>query len=415
MSSASMIKEEIIAKAHDRPFKVGLDISALNPNFKAHAARGIGRYVRELSNYFTHHEDPNISVGSFEHDQVIGNGAVSKLIDLVPFGRTTLRQQIIYPLKLSNRSICNFDILHFPAHMDPPAWGMTEYIVTVLDLVPLVLSDLYKAANPNWRFKLARYLELKAITNASLILAISENTAQDVNRLLGVPFERIFVTPLGVDKRFFIGEISSEEKNYTLQKYNIPLGRDLVLYLGGIDPRKNMKGLIESFSLLKEKGFDNTTLVIVGQIAQDKQFPELLNLIRSHGLETEGPQKNVCLTGFMPDGDLLKLFSASKVFFFPSLYEGFGFTPLEAMAAGLPVVSSNRSSMPEVLGDAALLVDPTDPVACVNALAAVLGDKALHQRLSKQGPEQAARFTWERTGKETLKAYNYFSSTIKKV
>jgi len=392
----------------NNPLRIGLDTSALNPNFKAHATRGIGRYVRELNNYFQGIDHQDISVGQFEHDQVIGNGPVKTLIDLAPFGRTTLRQQIMYPMKLSDKKQCNFDILHFPAHMDPPAWGLKNYIVTVLDLVPLVLSDLYKAINPNWRFRLARYLELKAITNASLIIAISENTADDVNRILNIPREKIVVTPLGVDKKFFIDGFLKEDIEGTLRKYKIPTTKDLILYVGGIDPRKNMVGLLKSFKILKEGNANgcstkNVVLVIAGKIEEDKQYPELLRLIKENDLTND-----VVLTGFIPDADLFKVFSATKVFFFPSLYEGFGFTPLEAMAAGVAVVSSDRSSMPEVLGDAGILVDPEDYKACADALGSVLSDDNLRVKLAHSGRERASKFTWAKTGEETLKAYQRF-------
>lgn len=384
------------------PLRVGLDVSALNPNFKSHAARGIGRYVRELRNSIQEIQGGHVSVGEFDHDQIISKSKLSPILNWAPFGRTTLRQQIIYPMQLGNKNVCPFDITHFPAHMDPPAWGMNNYIVTVLDLIPLVMSDLYKAINPSWRFKLARYLELQAIKNADLIIAISEHTAKDCERLLGIKPENIVVTPLGVDKKFFAGKdlIADPE---VLQKLGIPECREVILYLGGIDPRKNIKGLLEAFRIIRDTKGGSPILVMAGKISDDKQYPEVLKLIESNRLG-----ESVILPGFVGDEDLLKLFKHTRVFLFPSLYEGFGLTPLEAMAAGVPVVSSNTSSMPEVLGKAAILVNPEDPEAMASGALGILDNPAIAADLRAQGPKRAQLFTWRRTAESTLTAYERF-------
>jgi glycosyltransferase involved in cell wall biosynthesis len=384
------------------PLKVGLDVSALNPNFKSHAARGIGRYVRELKRSLTELSVGTVSVGEFEHDQIISQSRLKPILDWAPFGRTTLRQQIIYPLQLSNKNTCPFDIVHFPAHMDPPAWGMRNYIVTVLDLIPLVMSDLYKAINPSWRFKLARHLELQAIKNAALVVAISDHTARDCERLLGINPENIVVTPLGVDKKFFVsGEALPDVQ--VLNKLGIPSNREIVLYLGGIDPRKNVPTLIKAFRHIRDSRSGKPILVIAGKIADDKQYPQILKAVEAEKLGAD-----VILPGFVADEDLLKLFRHTAVFVFPSLYEGFGLTPLEAMAAGVPVVSSNTSSMPEVLGKSAILINPESAQEIAEAALGVLNNQSIASELRVAGPKRAQLFTWQRTGETTLKAYERF-------
>lgn len=375
---------------------VGLDLSALDPNFKAHAARGIGRYVRELQNYFLNHVDSSVQVGSFDH-------SISRLTKLIPFGRTTLTQQILYPLRLKKKMSSHFDVLHFPAHMDPPAWGMGPYVVTVLDLIPLVLSDLYKADNPNWRFRLARSLEIRAIQNASLILAISENTKRDVNRVLGIPEDKIVVTPLGVDRKFFIDDYSEGEKSEIANKFGIVSKEPMLLYVGGIDPRKNIATMLKALRILIDNSGFNPTLIMAGKIESDRQYPALKRTLRELDLE-----KNVLLPGFVTDEDLLKLYSLSSAFVFPSLYEGFGLPPLEAMAAGVPVVSSNSSAMPEMLADAAALVDPSNAEQMAFKVLDVLSNSELASDLATRGRKRAAQFSWERTGVETLNAYKRF-------
>jgi glycosyltransferase involved in cell wall biosynthesis len=222
---------------------VGLDVSGLDPTFKSHAHRGIGRYVQELSNYFVQHPSRTVSVGHFDHAKVANQGLCAQAIRLLPFGRTTARQQLLYPLKLSGAAMREFSFLHFPAHMDAPAWTAKPYVLTVLDLIPLVLSDMYRANRPTWRFTFARWLELRAITNAALCIAISECTARDLTRLLGVPPERIRVTPLGVDSSFFslFEQRGSHARGAAVrQRLGIPSGCPLILYVGGHDERKNI-------------------------------------------------------------------------------------------------------------------------------------------------------------------------------
>jgi glycosyltransferase involved in cell wall biosynthesis len=389
-------------------FTVGLDTSALDPAFKAHAARGIGRYVQELKGYFDSHASKSLKVGFFDHRSIVGPRMIDAAIERLPAGRQTVRQQIVYPLRLNSSDTGKFNVLHFPAHMDAPSWSIKRYILTVLDLIPLVCSDLYRAARPGWRFKLARWLEIRAIKNASLILAISENTAEDVHRLLGVPRERIVVTPLGVDERFFIGDEGHNPAGI-LRKYSIPENRPLVLYVGGIDPRKNTGMLLRSFvkllQIARERGEVEPLLMLAGKIQTDREFPALAALVKSLDLES-----HVLLPGFVPDQDLLRVYSISSAFFFPSLYEGFGLPPLEAMAAGLPVVSSNTSAMPEILGDAALSIDPHDEAGAARALHEIIHNRELALSLREKGRARARLYSWDGTGTKTLRAYEEFAS-----
>lgn len=384
------------------PITVGLDTSALDIKFKAHAQRGIGRYVSELKRYFDHTSSHSVNVQSFDHREFKDQGLVNKLVEYLPAGRQTIRQQVVYPFRLKSHKR-KIDIFHFPAHMDAPAWSLSNYILTVLDLIPLVLSDLYKANRPNWRFTFARWLEIRAIKNAALILAISENTANDLVRVLNVPPEKIIVTPLGVNEEFF-AEFSKEEKFEVVSRLGLPVNRDIVLYVGGIDPRKNYPVLISSFAELKERFVANgqkpPILALAGGIKNDREYPKLQELIKKNNL-----LEDVKELGFVSNEDLPKLYSVSSVLFFPSLYEGFGLTPLEAMAAGTPVVSSNTSCMPEVLEDAAYLVNPSNQNQCVQALYEVLTNAALHHRYSVHGRTHARKFPWSRTGALTLSAY----------
>lgn len=385
-------------------FTVGFDTSALDPGFKAHAARGIGRYVSELKRYFDSLANDRLKVGFFDHRAVRAPAGMDRLISLLPAGRETVRQQIVYPLTLKISRRAAFNVMHFPAHMDAPSWSMRDYVITVLDLIPLVCADLYKADRPSWRYRLARWLEISAIKNASLILAISENTANDVHRLLSIPRERIIVTPLGVDERFF-EVVPGQPKSASIrQKLGVPENGRIVLYVGGIDPRKNYPGMLRAFSAVagryRERGEAPPYLVLAGKISGDREFPKLMALVKELGLS-----EFVRMPGYVQDSDLLDLYAISSVFFFPSLYEGFGLPPLEAMAAGTPVVSSNTSAMPEILGEGALLVSPTDERAAAERICSLLDSEALSHSFREAGRRRARQFTWRRTGDATVAAY----------
>lgn len=384
-------------------FTIGFDTSALDPTFKEHAARGIGRYVRELTYYFASCPDAKVRVLPFDHHTLMPYRWVDRLL----LGRQPLKQQLLYPLRLGFGVRHGFDTVHFPAHMDAPTWNPRAYILTVLDLVLLVHADLYRADQPGWRFRLARWLEIRAIKNASLILAISENTAQDVHHLLGIPLARMVVTPLGVSDKFFAPRLVEDEA-VLRRRYRIPPKRPILLYVGGIDRRKNAWTLLEAFRIVlhmrRASGGMLPVLVMVGKIQHDQQFPNLKSWIRTKGLVDD-----VVLPGYIPDEDLLQLYCLTSVCCFLSFYEGFGLPPLEAMAAGVPVVCSNTSSLPEVVGNAAALVAPHDAVLAAKTILRVLDDAAYAGFLSEYGRKRARLFPWSRTGATTLAAYERFA------
>ncbi len=409
---------------------IGFDTSALDPTFKEHATRGIGRYVAELTRFFRSEfsrqgegggSRRGFDVASFDHLSLESHGglgvrAATSLIKASPVLRTTLKQQVLFPFQLSKAEGRSFadgttvplEALHFPAQMDAPAWGIRRYALTVLDLIPLVCADLYQAKVSGVRFRFARWLELQAIKNATLVLCISAHTARDVNQVLGVPWERLIVTPLGVDEKFFSVEsartTSDLRSRFGLSGINEK--RPLILYVGGIDPRKNIGVMIRAFAetlhhFRSRPGAPLPMLFMAGRIQKDREFPELQRLVKSLGVEND-----VVMPGYVDDVDLLALYASAKVFFFPSLYEGFGLPPLEAMAAGLPVVSSDTSAMPEVLGDAAAYFKPTDYEEAAEELISVLSDPERAEKLKVEGRERARLFTWRKTGESTLRAYD---------
>jgi glycosyltransferase involved in cell wall biosynthesis len=381
--------------------KIGFDVSGLDPSFKAHFGRGIGRYVSELTKFYSSHTNNGVSVEQFDYKRFILPSVLENILKSFPVGRQTLRQQVVYPLQLSKMR--EFDLLHFPAHMDAPSWSRKPCIVTVLDLIPIVCRELYEKDRGTLRFKFARFLELQAIKRARHIIAISKCTADDLNRLLAVPYDKISVVPLGIDRHFF-QNAGTEAKNQLLRKLNIQAGRPVLLYVGGIDQRKNISVLLRIFAetcrMRAAKKEPLPYLVIAGKIANDRQYPKLLEE-REKSLHKD----SIILAGYIPDSEITALFGITSVFVFPSLYEGFGLPPLEAMAAGVPVVSSNTSSMPEVLSDAALYFPPNSVEDAVKQIDLLLSNNELAKKMIELGKQQAQRFTWDRTGKLTLDVY----------
>jgi len=388
--------------------KIAFDTSALHPQFKAHAHRGIGRYARELQSYFATLTDPSVSISNFNFVE-LKSESIDALLKCVPIGKQTIRQQIVYPLSLAKAS-AGSDYIHFPAQMDAPAWGKRKYILTVHDLIPLVCADLYRSSTQNWKFAFGRWLELSAIRNASHIIAISQSTSNDLQRILKISPERISITHLGVDSKFLrITKPIAVEEQAVRAELHIPFNRRVVLYVGGIDPRKNYVGLLktakEVVSRYKEIAEEPPCFVIAGNIESDREFPKLLKLRKD--LDIEG---DVLLIGYVSEKNLHLLYGISSMLFFPSLYEGFGLTPLEALAAGLPVVTSNTSAMPEVVGDAAVLVSPQNYSECAAGIFSVLDNPSFSNDLAARGKARAKLFPWEKTGAETVKVYQSLES-----
>lgn len=385
---------------------VGFDCSAVDPTFKSHAHRGIGRYVSRLRSAFDVVHDPEISIGFFDHASLSRAGLADRLVDSLPMGRTPLRQHVLYPSRLNEGALKQYSLLHYPAHMDAPAWSAKPYVLTVLDLIPHLLSELYRANKPTLRFRAARSLEVRAIRRATMLLAISEATAHDIVRLLDIPRDRIVVTPLGVDEQFHSAARMRAERSeqWSAQlrgRLGIPYKRPIILYVGGHDERKNIDVVFEvARRAIDELPSCPPVLVLAGRITSPAEQARLEISLARHAMKNDTVN-----LGYVSDSDLNLLYAESSVFLFPTLYEGFGLPALEAMATGVPVVCSNTSSLPEVVGSAGALFDPTSVSQGTQAVLNILRDSAMAEVLSRAGIERARQFTWERTVKATYEGY----------
>jgi glycosyltransferase involved in cell wall biosynthesis len=281
------------------------------------------------------------------------------------------------------------DLFHSTDFVLPPL-RRARGLITVHDLTFLRLPE---CAHPALRAHLSRAVPRSAGL-AHHILADSLNTQQDIVDLLGVPVEKISVVPAGVDAHF--RPVQDEAVLHRVQR-RYALDRPFILTLGTLEPRKNLVRLIEAHARLRERFPAAPTLVIAG--GRGWLFEDILSTARQHSEDA------VRLIGFVADEDLPALYALARAFAFPSLYEGFGLPPLEAMACGTPVVCSNRPSLPEVVGDAALLVDAQDTDAWTDALERALRDSSLRSDLIERGRRQAQLFTWKRAAQTLLSVY----------
>jgi glycosyltransferase involved in cell wall biosynthesis len=275
--------------------------------------------------------------------------------------------------------------------------------ITVHDIVPyLVRHDPAQNVYPHFYDRLVDERAMKNICKAERIIAISAYTGQMLVEKLGCPPDRIRVVPLGIDPELFHPvEVSAEFR----RRYGLEPGRRYLLYVGSENPRKNLPRLVQALAIVRRK-MPRVSLIKVGTPEHLTHYELLKNQIHAAGLDDA-----FLFIGHVTQEDLASLYSAADAFVFPSLYEGFGLPPLEAMACGAPVICSNTASLPEVVGDAAIMLDPYDIDAWANAILQVLEDDALRQELCSRSLARAAQFTWERTVQQTIRVYQEVDGT----
>jgi len=279
------------------------------------------------------------------------------------------------------------DLFHATDHL-LPHFRRIKSVFTLHDLIFLFHPETHKPMN-RWFLTLMMPRFLRA---ADAVIAVSECTKRDAIRFYSIPEEKITVIYEGVSPRF--RPANPEAVRAVREKYGLP--ERFILYVGTIEPRKNLTTLLEAFHHLLATR--DLRLVFVGK--KGWLYEGFFRRLRELGLEDR-----VIFTGYVPDEDLPAIYSAADLFVFPSLYEGFGLPVLEAMACGTPVVCSNTSSLPEVAGDAAILVDPTDVRALAGAMERVLTDEHLRAEIYAKGLGRARQFTWAKAAQETLKVY----------
>jgi glycosyltransferase involved in cell wall biosynthesis len=306
----------------------------------------------------------------------------SRLPGLVTLGN------VLIPWKARRLQV---DIVHDPTGVTPFLFGAggARTVVTLHDVFAWSCPGHSTAMDT----LLYRYWLPHVLPRVDAVITDSQASKTDVIRYLKVPHDKTHVIYGGVSASY--RPISVDETARTASRYGLPQG--YILFVGSIEERKNLRRLLQAYAWLRQRG-EERPLAIVGP--RKWKYAHILQTVEELGI---GDQ--VIFTGYVPEEDLPTLYSGADLFVFPSLYEGFGLPPLEAMACGTPVVCSNTSSLPEVVGDAAITVDPYDVKALADAMHRVLSDAALREELRAKGLARAKMFTWEKAARETLAVY----------
>ena len=290
------------------------------------------------------------------------------------------------------------DVVHIPHLFWIPRGLSCPYVLTVHDLLEHMYGSRHASS---LRRSLHFYLTRRVLRKAARVIAVSQFTKNEIHKLLEIEDDRIEVVYNAIDERFLHGHATEADRDLIAQRYlvNYPF----ILYAGAIRPHKNVVRIIEAFSALKS------------ELQKEDQYPDLKLIIIGDDLSSHprlrrtvvrsAVQNDVRFLGFVPIEVLRIFYDVAKVFVFPSLYEGFGLPPLEAMAHGTPVVTSNTSSLPEVAGNAALLVNPENVLEIRRGLHRALLDPVLRARMKQRGYEQAQRFSWTTSVSRILEIY----------
>jgi glycosyltransferase involved in cell wall biosynthesis len=368
--------------------KVCIDVSAA-----VHRRAGLGRYAHELTRALV--EQGEHEYVAFYHQR--GQAHLDPPIDALPQLTTRLS---VKPWRLTAMLTHFSGIAQDGMFPGVDVFHATEHLLPRLRRIRSVftLHDLIFRFDPGSHLPLNRiYLNTmmpRFLRAADAVIAVSECSKRDAVRLYGTPAEKIHVIPEGVDARF--KPVENPQVEPVRDKYHLP--KRFALSVGTLEPRKNYPILFEALASLRERGLEMWPLVIVGKPGW--LYEPIYRRVTELGL-----QDVVCFTGFVSDDELPALYNAATLLALPSRYEGFGLPVVEAMACGTPVVCSNTSSLPEVAGQAALLVPPEDVQGWAEAITRLWNDDALLAQMRERGFAQAARFTWEHAARKTIEVY----------
>ncbi len=378
------------------PFRIVLDIRHIR-DF------GIGTYIRNLLTAYAKINSEHTFLLTGAKADVRELPALPPNFEACEYERSDRSpwDNLAYPLFLRG---LRADLFHIPLNLAPLLMPR-PYVVTIHDMSTLLFDQ-----SSGWRKQLRMYRAQRTLTRAALVLAVSEATRRDVIELLSVDPSRIRRIYNAPDPKFLgSGHKSGGEENpahkfemrRVLERYQISW--PFLLYAGNIRPQKNIPRLVEAFAVLRgdlesHPEYRDLRLIIIGD--EISKYPA----VRRAVVQTR-MQNAVRFLGFVPFDTLRIFYESAAAFVFPSLYEGFGLPPLEAMGAGTPVVTSGVSSLPEVVGNAAMIVKPDNVFDIARGIREVLLDDDLRQSLIQKGFEQFGKFNWDRTAREVLGAY----------
>ncbi|MBA3255754.1 MAG: glycosyltransferase family 4 protein [Pyrinomonadaceae bacterium] len=374
--------------------------------------RGFGRFTRELLEAMLAIDKKNEYLFFVDKDTAAGDGMPETVRTIVAptlvspteaasaEGRRSLRDVWALSRQVMKHRL---DLFFFPAvYSYFPIFNRTKIVVTIHDVIADHHPDL---VFPNRKLKLFWKLKQNvAIRQADLILTVSENAKQQIIEYFRLPESRVRAISEAA-RPVFVVLPQDKEMVSVLRRYSLDSGKRFLLYVGGISPHKNLQALVGAFhQLISDSRFADVRLMLVGDYKDDSFFSAywpLKNYIDQLHLD-----ERVIFTGFIADKDLAYLYNAAALMVLPSLEEGFGLPAIEAMACGTPVVSSDRGSLPEVLGEAGRFFDPLDTRMMADTLKRVLSESDLRKEMREAGLSRAQQFTWNKAAKDTLSIFN---------
>lgn len=368
---------------------IGLNAHLLSLS-RSHRAAGINSYIHHLLRCL-----PDVS-NQHRYTIFLGDKGAMRAFPEMKAKMTSLHtvnpivrifwEQTVQPVQLLRE---NIDLLHSLAFVQPvlmPCAG----IITIYDLSFILFPDRF---HPLRRLYLRWGTEYSA-RKAQRIIAISASTKRDVVKYLGVAKRKVDVVPCGVDEDFQPLENQEVLDDFRKERR---LPEQIILFVGTIEPRKNLTVLLRGYALLRKK-VQLPPLVIAGPKGWHHQ--EVFSAAEELGL-----QEDVVFAGYIPQDELPLWYNVADLFVYPSLYEGFGLPPLEAMACGTPVIISNSSSLPEVVGGAGILVNPDSAEEMAEAMQRLLADNSLRAEMRQRGLKRARQFSWQKAAQDTVKVY----------
>ena len=352
---------------------------------------GIGTYIRNLLRHLARMDDNNEYVVLCRPDDAAFAAELGQ--NFRPVAQKSLqysvREQLELPLELRREKA---DLFHAP-HYVLPALTPCRSVVTIHDCIHLRFPQYL----PNrLGYAYARSALWVATHRSARVFTVSEASKRDILEYFDVPESKIAVIYNAIDERFS-EEPAADEVMRVKERYQ--LNDPFILYAGNIKPHKNLERLIEAFHIIRKGELEYVKLLIIGD--EISKYAALRRTVHRYKLH-----KHVRFFGFVPDATLAILYRLARVFVFPSLYEGFGLPPLEAMASGTPVITSNVSSLPEVAGDAAMLIDPYETDAIAGAMRRVLMDDRLRDDMRERGLARAREFSWGRSVRRVREIYD---------
>src|SRR3989441_4146012 len=371
------------------PVRIGIDARKLH-DF------GIGTYIRNLLRQLARLDRETEFVVFCRPDDREALTSLGENFRPVPerSANYSVAEQLSIPLALRREGITLF---HAPHYVLPPLVRCRS-VVTIHDCIHLMFPQYLPS---RLTLQYARTSIALAARRAARVMTVSESSKRDILRFVDVKPEKIDVIYNAYDERF---TIEPREEDVVRVRERYQLHDEFVLYAGNVKPHKNLERLIDAFDLVRKRGLDHLKLVMIGD--DISKYTALRRAVHQHQLH-----KYVRFLGYLPEETLAVMYRLAGVFVFPSLYEGFGLPPLEAMASGTPVVTSNVSSLPEVAGDAAVLVDPYDPRAIAEGIPRRLTDQALRRDLRKRGVARAGQFSWEQSVRRVRAIYGEVERT----